>query len=267
MDIADAFHKEVITEVVKVHPRFLGSNIKTHITGTIKSAFEDTCSRHGYIRKGSVELLSIGGVQAEMNTLRGYVNASVMFSTMVCNPPDKSIVKAVVRSVNKFGAMSVCEVDGRDIMHIVVPRNILSVKSIVNIDSVQVGDRVLVEIVKRKFEVGEAVMYGIGRIVGDGSPAPRANDLTNSDDDDEELRIESSEASDVEDADVIVGDGDDDGSDIEIEEDDDGDEEVGPGLKKTDVDVVGTDDEDSDDEDNDDEFEIEDESDETDGDD
>lgn len=215
MDISDTFHQEIIEEIIKVHPRFLGSNIKNHLISAINTRYEDNCSKHGYIRKGSIELLSIGAMQGEMHTLRGYVNISVRFMAMTCNPAEKSVIKAVVRSINKFGVMTICEMDGREIIHIVVPRNILSVKSLVSIDSLAIGDVVLVEIIKRKFEVGESVMYGIGRIVGDSNI-----DIEGSDNDTDV--VGGIAATDImSDDEIILETDDEDDDEIEVEDDED----------------------------------------------
>lgn len=233
MDIADAFNKEIIEDIIKVHPRYLGSNIKTHIANVIKHQFEDKGSKHGFIRKGTVELVHVGAMQGEMHTLRGYVNANVRFSALVCNPSEKSVVKAVVRSINKFGVMTVCEIDGLEVMHIVVPRNILSVKSLVSIDMLHPGDTVLVEIIKRKFEVGEPVMYGIGRIVGDTAPNDRETDdemdidgvaavIDHPSDDDNDIEVATDnfeEENDQEESDVIDIEEDDDKKEEEDEDD------------------------------------------------
>lgn len=209
MEIADAFLPEVITETIKIHPRYLGSNIHDYVAGRVRELFEDRCSRHGYVKRGSIELRSLGTLQTEMQTFRGFVNANVVFTAMVCNPPEKSVVLATVKNVNTFGVLTVCEIDGKEVMQIVVPRNIVSIKSVMNMDRVAVGSKVSVEIIKRKIEVGEHILYGIGRIVSE-DPQEResdeeTDDTSETDDialdtNDDDVEIELNDMIDVEDA-------------------------------------------------------------------
>ena len=50
------FSRSIIREKVKVLPREIGSNIRDVILSKLKNKLEGTCSRHGYVKPGSVKI-------------------------------------------------------------------------------------------------------------------------------------------------------------------------------------------------------------------
>lgn len=161
------FAPEVVTEVVKVHPRFLGANVREHLLSQLKTRYEDRCSSKGYFSPGSIELLRVGAPLIEAFTLRGYVKFPVEFRAELFNPPEKAIIDATVKIINDFGILAVVQSDGREVMHIAVPRQIATLRSVIP-EGIAVGDKVSIEIVRRKVVENESVLYGMGRIHNQG---------------------------------------------------------------------------------------------------
>lgn len=157
------FASETVTEVVKVHPRFLDGGVRDHIIARLRSRYEDKCSAKGYFSPGSLEVTRVGAPAFEAHTLRGFVKFPVEFRARLFNPPEKAVIDAVVKVINNFGILAVVAVEGREIMHIVVPRQIAALRSVIP-DGVAVGDTIAIEIVRRKAVDGDGVLYGMGRI-------------------------------------------------------------------------------------------------------
>jgi len=157
------FASETVTEVVKVHPRFLDGGVRNHITTRLRARYEDRCSAKGYFSPGSLEVTRVGAPAFEAHTLRGFVKFPVEFRARLFNPPEKAVIDAVVKVINNFGILAVVAVEGREIMHIVVPRQIAALRSVIP-DGVAVGDTIAIEIVRRKAVDGDGVLYGMGRI-------------------------------------------------------------------------------------------------------
>jgi DNA-directed RNA polymerase subunit E'/Rpb7 len=239
MDIEELFHEEMINETVKVHPRYLGSNLREYLTDLVRSKFEDKCTVHGYIKRASVELVALGVVQSEMHTLKGYCNCDVAFSALVCNPPQKSTVRATVKNVNKFGVLATCDVAGKEVMQLIVPRNSAKIRSVGDIESIETGDVVSIEILRRKIEVGDTIMYGMGRIVGEHPRAAAAAAVEISTDSDDDVTEDNDEDA----VSIILGDGDD-AVVVEIEEEDEEED-----VKEKDDEEDEDDDDDNEDED------------------
>ena len=167
MSAESFFATETVTEVVKVHPRFLDGGVRDHISARLRARYEDKCSAKGYFSPGSVEVTRVGAPAFEAHTLRGFVKFPVEFRARLFNPPEKAVVDATVKVINNFGILAVVVVDGREIMHIVVPRQIAALRSVIP-DGVAVGDSVAIEIVRRKAVDGDGVLYGMGRIHNQG---------------------------------------------------------------------------------------------------
>ena len=241
MDISELFRREILSETIKVHARYLGSNLKDYLIQRIRETFEDKVSLHGFVKRASIEILSLGTLQSENQTFRGFVNANVMFSAMVVNPPEKTVLKARIININRFGVLATCEVNGQEVLQVVVPKNIVSIRSVSDMNNLAVGDSVSVEILKRKLEINELCMYAIGRIVEEHPrPIPELDDFSDSgsenDDTDTsidetdngdivELEIEESEDVEENDEEALVVKDDDIIEDASEEEPEDVDEE------------------------------------------
>ena len=241
MDISELFRREILSETIKVHARYLGSNLKDYLIQRIRETFEDKVSLHGFVKRASIEILSLGTLQSENQTFRGFVNANVMFSAMVVNPPEKTVLKARIININRFGVLATCEVNGKEVLQVVVPKNIVSIRSVSDMNNLAVGDSVSVEILKRKLEINELCMYAIGRIVEEHPrPIPELDDFSDSgsenDDTDTsidetdngdivELEIEESEDVEENDEEALVVKDDDIIEDASEEEPEDVDEE------------------------------------------
>ena len=241
------FRREILSETIKVHARYLGSNLKDYLTQRIRDTFEDKCSVHGFVKRASIEILSLGTLQTEIQTFKGFVNANVMFSAMVVNPPEKAVLKARVININRFGVLATCEVNGKEVLQVVVPKNIVSIRSVSDMTNLAIGDTVSVEILKRKLEINELCMYAIGRIVEE-HPRPIADleDFSDTDSDDPGTSVDETDNGDI--------------VELEIEESEDAEEidEDAQVVKDDDIIEEASEEEPDDDEEDDDELEIED---------
>lgn len=161
------FATVVITDIVKVHPRYLGRNLLTYLTQTVKSRFEDKCTIHGYIYPGSVQDLRTGAMIVEASTLHGYVNVQVEFQASAWNPLEKSTVMAQIKTSNNFGLLATVEVSGREVLHVIVPKNIATLRSTKDLATVRVGSRIEIVIVRRKMNQLSNVLSAIGLIKSD----------------------------------------------------------------------------------------------------
>ncbi|KAG2424949.1 hypothetical protein HXX76_014107 [Chlamydomonas incerta] len=162
-----SYHSSDDENTVKVHPRYLGRNLHEHLKREVKYRFEDKCTIHGYISPGSIQDLRMGAMVVEASTLRGYVNVQVEFSASAWNPLEKSVVMAQIKTSNPFGLLAVVEVGGREVMHVIVPKNIATLRSTKDLATVHVGSRIEIVIVRRKMNQLSNVLSAIGLIKSD----------------------------------------------------------------------------------------------------
>ena len=167
----DSFVLSLLNEKVKLSAKYLNKNYKQHLVKLLQDRNEGKCSKHGYIKKGSIERKRVSVGALEIQSLRGFVNYDIQFSALVCNPTTGSILKCTVLNSNNFGVLCVCGLNNGPnfvpIIDIIIPKNSLTIRSDsdINVESLQKGAIVNVEIVGKKFEINDSKISAVGRIV------------------------------------------------------------------------------------------------------
>jgi DNA-directed RNA polymerase subunit E'/Rpb7 len=228
----EIFVKSVITEKVKLDPKNFHAGYMEHIHTTLKGKVEGKCSRHGYIKKDSLEILHVGLGEVEQHTFRGYVNFNVKCTVDLCNPVVGSVILGKVQNINSFGILCLCgytEMTGGiphhvNILEVIVPKQSIAIKSEIELDKVRIGDEVRIEISGKKFELNDTKISAIGKIVKISKAMPASdNDLVEVDDGADGDAYE--DEFDEEDYDAKDGDGDEGDDDDAYDEELDGKED------------------------------------------
>lgn len=196
--IDDIFLPSILTEKIKLSPKHLTKDYKQKILEVLQYRNEDKCSKHGYIKKGSIDILKVSAGQLESHTLHGFVRFMVNFKALVCNPTNGSVVKSRVVNTNNFGVHCVCEHISQSgqrelIIDIIVPKKSISIQSnqSINLDSLQKDDIVFIEIIGKKYEINDKRIQAVGKIVSNDIDSTDANiDVENNEDNTEMPQFE-----------------------------------------------------------------------------
>jgi DNA-directed RNA polymerase subunit E'/Rpb7 len=159
------FYRTLLNDKVKIEPKFLGKDFRMYLLKKLQRTVEGICTKHGFVRCGSIELYKVSPGNIDLVGLNGYILFDVFYWADVCNPLIGNVVKAKVMNVNKFGILA----DVMGILEIIVAKNSVSIshESNVDIEKIKIGDVIMVEIVGKKFELQDKKISIIGRIVSD----------------------------------------------------------------------------------------------------
>ena len=132
----------------------------TIIEGKLCKLLEGKCSRHGFVKRDSVKLLSRSMGALERGRFTGDLIFNVQAEGVVINPPDGFILQGEVIRKNKMGIY----VNYMDAVRIILPRDI----NIGNdeFESVEVGERINVEVKKSRFQVNDEYILSVGLFKG-----------------------------------------------------------------------------------------------------
>ena len=132
----------------------------TIIEGKLCKLLEGKCSRHGFVKRDSVKLLSRSMGALERGRFTGDLIFNVQAEGLVINPPDGFILQGEVIRKNKMGIY----VNYMDAVRIILPRDI----NIGNdeFESVEVGERINVEVKKSRFQVNDEYILSVGLFKG-----------------------------------------------------------------------------------------------------
>lgn len=217
---SNIFYRVMLNDRMKIEPKHLSKTYRTYVTNRLKTLMEGTCTKHGLIKQGSIDVYKIAPGNIELISLNGSIVFDVYYHAEVCNPLIGSILKSTVVNVNKFGILA----ESSGILEIIIAKNSVNINhdSVVNLESIQIGQSVMVEVVGKKFELGDKKISIVGRIVSAGTKASvvasKKPIVTAAvEDDDEDVEVEVDE--DDEDEDENENDKDDKEEDKEDKDD------------------------------------------------
>lgn len=154
---------------VQLYPVEMDVNYQERLVEKIKNEYEGVCSKFGYIRPNSIEIIkrSCGLLQ------KAYFNGSIRFEMLcraeVCNPIQGSMVEAIVKNKNQLGILAESYMDDQNnklpILDIIIPVRSAGIISHINIDSIQIGDTINVEVLGKKYQMKDRKISIIGRAV------------------------------------------------------------------------------------------------------
>lgn len=234
MDPNEIFIKTVLTDKVKIPPRSLSKSIKKHVQFLLSKKFAGICSYHGYIKQNSIEIIKMSIGKVKDVHLNGDVEYSVTYNAHVCNPAIGSTVRAKVVNQNMFGILGeVSVMSGNTLVPVleVIISKMIDVDETLHINNIKIGDMINVEILKKKFELGDEKIINVGKIIqdnvakhildGEDAEEEEIEDAYSEEEEDEEEEEEKSEEDEEED--------DEEEEEDEEEEWSDEDEEAGGG--------------------------------------
>ena len=150
--------KVLLKDKIKLMPSELTKNCKTILLKNLKIKLEGLCSKHGYIHANSIELYKVAPGIVEIGSLNGCVVFNIYFYASVCNPSVNSTIKARVINTNRFGVLA-----ETGVLEIIVAKNSVNIESEIDLETLIAGDDITIEIIGKKFELGDKKISIIGR--------------------------------------------------------------------------------------------------------
>jgi len=226
---------------IQLNSKELNKNFEETINVKLKKNLENVCSKYGFIKKDSIKIIkrSIGYFKEQ------HFNGDVAFNLQciaeICNPSQDSIIKCRVKAKNSLGLLAEGIYDNTAILEVIVPKISSGIKSDIDIDSIEIGEEINIQVCGKKFMLYDKHISIIGRAIKDKYENIIIEDIFN---DDEEIEQEQEE----EILDIDINETDD-----EYEEDDEDDDNSHKKIIiKKEIERVADEDEDEQDEDEDD---------------
>jgi DNA-directed RNA polymerase subunit E'/Rpb7 len=153
----------IFEEKVAISPGDLRPEITSFddiLLSKVKKLLEGKCSKHGYVIPDSLELLSRSMGTAEKGRFTSDFLYYLKVLGKVYNPPDGLQVEGEVIRKNKMGLYVII----KDAIRIMVPRDLHIGNE--EFDSIEIGDKIIIEIKESRFQVNDTHILSIGEFVG-----------------------------------------------------------------------------------------------------
>lgn len=148
-------------------PNELNKNFETTILQKIKSTLENSCSKHGYIKKDSIKVIKRSPGYIKEAHFNGNIAYDLNCIAEICNPAQDSMVKCIVKAKNNLGLLAIGKYEDMAILEVIIPKITSGILSDVNIDNINVGDEINVIVCGKKFTLYDKMISIIGRIIKD----------------------------------------------------------------------------------------------------
>ena len=199
-------------DTVKIAPWLLNSDYKKNILKVLKKKYEGICSKFGYIKQNSIELLSVHKGSIELSTFHGYVLFDVEFNASICNPAIGSIVKCKVKNINVFGILCTSGITEygqyQNILNIIIPKQDSQFTNHPDLlENISINDEVNVEILGKKYILNNKNINVFGKLID----SKKTNEsLVKMDNELNVLELDEEDVVNEQDEDDILEDEDDD---------------------------------------------------------
>lgn len=218
----DVFTRVLCKENIKLEPKFISSNFQTILKEKLINKVEGICTKHGFIKPNSIQIYKICPGLVELISLAGYVVYDVHFYADICNPLLGSIIKATVTNINRFGVLAEAGKNefNKSVLEIIIAKNSVNIQSEIDLEDCKIGDEIKIEIIRKKYELGDKKICAIGRAVKNVIVATKKEkiiDIIGENDPEDEVEVDE-ELSDEEESDEESEEEEEEEEEAEIEE-------------------------------------------------
>jgi hypothetical protein len=154
------FTPNVLQREIRLNFSIIGQNIRDNLELMLKGELEGMCSKEGYIKKNSIDVLSYSSGMVESN----YVVFKVVFSCEVCNPVEGMKIKCKTTNITKAGIRAIYgnEIISPIVIFIARDHQINNNKYY---SSVKINDNIYIKVVGIRFELNDDVISVLGELV------------------------------------------------------------------------------------------------------
>ena len=148
-------------------PSELNKNFENTILTKIRATLENSCSKHGYIKKDSIKVIKRSPGYIKEAHFNGNIAYDLNCIAEICNPAQDSMVKCIVKAKNNLGLLAIGKYEDMAILEVIIPKISSGILSDVNIDNINIGDEINVIVCGKKFTLYDKMISIIGRIIKD----------------------------------------------------------------------------------------------------
>ena len=152
---------------VQLTPRELTDKYEDVIMNKVKNSLENVCSKHGFIKKSTIKIIKRSAGYFKEHHFNGNIAFDLNCIAEICNPAQDSIIKCIVKGKNKSGLRAEGMYDDLAILEVMIPKITSGIQSEVNIDSINIGDEIKVQVCGKKFTLYDKMISIVGKVIKD----------------------------------------------------------------------------------------------------
>lgn len=152
---------------VQLQPKEVNTRFEEIILKKLKQNLENICSRHGFIKKDSIKIIKRSAGYFKEQHFNGNLAFDLNCIAEICNPAQDSIITCRVKGKNALGIRAEGTYETFTILEVVIPKVSYGIQSEVNMDNIQIGDEIKVQVCGKKYMLYDDKISIIGKIIKD----------------------------------------------------------------------------------------------------
>lgn len=234
MTSAKMFMPIKFNTTIQLTPFELNNNFDDTIMTKLKKTLENICSKHGFIKKDSIKIIKRSMGYFKEHHFNGNIAFNLSCIAEICNPSQDSIIICTVKAKNTLGLLAEGIYDNVAILEVIIPKVSCGIQSEINIDTINIGDEIKVQVCGKKFILYDTKISIVGKVIKD-----KDNNVIIHENDEIESDVENHDDFEIDD---IVIDAELGTIDGEEDDEDDNDSEITKKINIVDDDSVVDDD-------------------------
>ena len=150
--------KNVISKKLSVPIKYVGTNIAEILEQILSSNFEGKCCIEGYVKRGSVKIITF----SSGNILGNCVIFTVVFEYMVCNPPQGMRISCAVKNITNAGILAHVDDSEYSPLNIFIARD--HHYNIPYFSELKEKDIIMIRVIGQRFELNDPFVSVIGEL-------------------------------------------------------------------------------------------------------
>lgn len=163
--IESIYSRCLITKNIILPITAIGKNISSTIEENIKLNFEGKCGTEGYIKPGSVHIITYS---SGLITRGNLISFEVIFECEVCFPIEGMIIQCIAKNITKAGIRAESFTDTPSPIIVFLARD--HHFTVNQFSDINVGDKIDVRVIGQRFELNDKYISIIGEYV---KPKPK----------------------------------------------------------------------------------------------
>lgn len=220
----DLFIPITFTTKLNIKPSEITRDYNDIFIKKLKNNFEGICTKYGYIKKDSIKIIkrSIGSIISD------HFNGNMLFElnciAEICNPVIGSIAKCKVKNKNTMGLLAQGFYNESPVLEVIIPKISAGIKSEIDIDTVNIGDDILIEVCGKKFVLYDKYISIIGKVIKSKEKIIQ-HDLTLEDIDEDQEEVDDEKFEDIDPLSLEENEDEDDDDEKKSDEEEEDEEE------------------------------------------
>lgn len=151
------FSKSILSRQVDLPIVNVGKNIMQTFSAVIKNIYEGRCSVEGYIRGGSVNIISYSAGKQSGDT----VSFTVVFDCEICTPVEGMFIKCIASNITKAGIRAHAKESPSPVVVFIARDHYYDNDKF---NSIKEGDTILTKVIGSRYELNDSQISVIAEI-------------------------------------------------------------------------------------------------------